>query len=39
MAERVVTGEHHRGQWADIGTPQRLAQLDRMLRERPDASC
>ncbi|HXE19671.1 MAG TPA: nucleotidyltransferase family protein [Castellaniella sp.] len=39
MAERVVTGEHHRGQWADIGTPQRLTQLDRMLRKRPDASC
>lgn len=33
---RLVTGEHHAGQWADIGTPQRLAELDRMLREQPD---
>lgn len=36
MADRLVTGEHHAGQWADVGTPQRLAQLDKMLRERPD---
>jgi MurNAc alpha-1-phosphate uridylyltransferase len=36
MTDRLVTGEHHAGQWADIGTPQRLAQLDRMLRNQPD---
>ena len=27
-----VTGERHRGVWLDIGTPQRLAELDRTLR-------
>ena len=26
--ERRVTGEHHRGAWADVGTPERLAELD-----------
>ncbi|SCZ58235.1 N-acetylmuramate alpha-1-phosphate uridylyltransferase MurU [Thiohalomonas denitrificans] len=26
-----VSGEHYRGRWMDIGTPQRLAELDRML--------
>jgi N-acetyl-alpha-D-muramate 1-phosphate uridylyltransferase len=24
----LVTGEHYRGVWIDIGTPERLAQLD-----------
>ncbi|RYG14262.1 MAG: nucleotidyltransferase family protein, partial [Burkholderiales bacterium] len=28
IAEGHVTGEHHRGRWTDVGTPQRLAQLD-----------
>ena len=27
-----VTGEHFRGRWMDIGTPERLAALDRSLR-------
>lgn len=27
-----VRGEHHRGIWVDVGTPQRLEQLDRQLR-------
>jgi len=27
-----VSGEHHRGVWVDVGTPQRLEQLDRQLR-------
>ncbi|WP_407352403.1 N-acetylmuramate alpha-1-phosphate uridylyltransferase MurU [Luteimonas sp. R10] len=31
MAEGQVTGEHHRGHWTDVGTPQRLAGLDAML--------
>lgn len=27
-----VSGEHHRGTWIDVGTPQRLQQLDTQLR-------
>jgi len=27
-----VSGEHYRGRWMDIGTAQRLAELDRQLR-------
>jgi MurNAc alpha-1-phosphate uridylyltransferase len=27
MREGRVTGEHHRGEWTDVGTPQRLAAL------------
>ena len=26
-----ITGEHHRGRWTDVGTPQRLATLDAEL--------
>jgi MurNAc alpha-1-phosphate uridylyltransferase len=29
-----ATGEYHRGLWFDVGTPQRLAQLDAMLTGR-----
>lgn len=32
MADERVTGEHHRGEWTDVGTPQRLAELDTRLR-------
>lgn len=32
MREGKVTGEHYRGTWNDIGTPQRLAELDARLR-------
>jgi MurNAc alpha-1-phosphate uridylyltransferase len=28
-----ITGEHYRGAWDDIGTPQRLAELDARLRQ------
>lgn len=31
MAEGRVSGEHFRGQWWDIGTPERLAELDQLL--------
>lgn len=31
MARGAVTGEHHRGRWTDVGTPQRLQQLDAEL--------
>jgi len=34
MAERQVAGEHFRGLWADVGTPQRLADLERALASR-----
>lgn len=27
-----VSGEHHRGLWVDVGTPERLTELDRQLR-------
>ena len=30
--ERRITGEHHRGEWTDVGTPERLAELDRRVR-------
>ena len=33
MAHGRITGEHHRGAWDDIGTPQRLAELDTRLRQ------
>lgn len=31
MARGEASGEHHRGAWADVGTPQRLAELDARL--------
>jgi MurNAc alpha-1-phosphate uridylyltransferase len=31
MAQGRVSGEHYRGAWLDIGTPERLAELDRRL--------
>ncbi|MCB1734619.1 MAG: nucleotidyltransferase family protein [Gammaproteobacteria bacterium] len=31
MASGQVSGEHYRGAWHDIGTPERLAALDREL--------
>jgi MurNAc alpha-1-phosphate uridylyltransferase len=32
MAAGRVSGEHHTGRWIDVGTPERLAELDRALR-------
>jgi MurNAc alpha-1-phosphate uridylyltransferase len=32
MAEQRVSGELHVGRWVDVGTPQRLAELDAELR-------
>lgn len=32
MPSGFVTGEHYRGQWHDIGTPERLAAADRAAR-------
>lgn len=38
MGRGLVSGEYHRGQWTDVGTPQRLDQLDATLsRSAPDA--
>jgi MurNAc alpha-1-phosphate uridylyltransferase len=34
MANEQVTGELYRGQWHDVGTPERLAALDRAARDR-----
>ena len=31
MARDAVSGEHHRGRWTDVGTPQRLQALSREL--------
>jgi MurNAc alpha-1-phosphate uridylyltransferase len=32
MAAGRVSGEHYRGAWVDVGTPERLAALDARLR-------
>ena len=32
MAQGLVTAQHHQGQWHDIGTPERLHQIDRWLK-------
>lgn len=32
MALGAVTGQHHRGIWHDVGTPQRLYELNEQLR-------
>lgn len=37
MADGKVTGEHYRGQWIDVGTPQRLNELDEWLTSRTQA--
>jgi len=34
MAEGRVSGEHYRGLWMDVGTPGRLAELERLLAGR-----
>ncbi len=37
IAAGRVSGEHHSGWWVDVGTPQRLAELDSRLRTRQNA--
>jgi MurNAc alpha-1-phosphate uridylyltransferase len=32
IAANCLRGEHYRGRWVDVGTPQRLAELDQQLR-------
>lgn len=34
MAEGRVTGEHFAGPWVDVGTPERLAEVEQLLAER-----
>ena len=34
MARGRISGEHHRGRWTDVGTPERLAALDASNVER-----
>lgn len=34
MQSGLVGGEHHRGRWVDVGTPQRLAELEKALDRR-----
>jgi MurNAc alpha-1-phosphate uridylyltransferase len=36
IALQRVTGEHFRGCWRDIGTPERLAALNRKLEGRAE---
>jgi MurNAc alpha-1-phosphate uridylyltransferase len=36
MADGRIRGEHHRGRWTDVGTPERLAALDAQLRAARD---
>jgi len=38
IAEGRVSGEHHTGRWVDVGTPQRLEQLDNELRTSQNAA-
>jgi MurNAc alpha-1-phosphate uridylyltransferase len=37
IAAGRVGGEHHRGLWVDVGTPQRLAELDKLIRTKHNA--
>lgn len=37
IAAGRASGEHFRGRWVDVGTPDRLAALDKELHERPAA--
>jgi MurNAc alpha-1-phosphate uridylyltransferase len=34
MATGAIGGSHHHGKWTDVGTPQRLAQLEVELRDK-----
>ncbi|MEF8698952.1 MAG: nucleotidyltransferase family protein [Candidatus Accumulibacter sp. UW26] len=31
ISRAIITGERYRGRWVDVGTPERLAELDREL--------
>ncbi|MBV2207552.1 MAG: mannose-1-phosphate guanylyltransferase, partial [Pseudomonas sp.] len=34
MASGLVTGEHYRGRWVDVGTHERLAEVEHLLGAR-----
>lgn len=34
MTQQQVSGELYKGEWVDVGTPQRLAKLDKSVREK-----
>jgi len=38
IAQDKVSGEHYTGRWVDVGTPQRLAELDKQLRTSQNAA-
>lgn len=33
ISEGKVSGEHHSGYWVDVGTPERLTEVDQFVRE------
>lgn len=35
MRRKAVSGQRHHGRWTDVGTPQRLAELDAQLAPEP----
>ncbi|MDR2837381.1 MAG: nucleotidyltransferase family protein [Azonexus sp.] len=35
IRQGIVTGERHAGYWADVGTPERLVQIDQELQTAP----
>ena len=37
IAQGRVSGEHYTGRWVDVGTPQRLEELDNALRAMQNA--
>ncbi len=37
MGRVGATGGHHTGRWTDVGTPERLEEIDGMLRDKGDA--
>ena len=37
MGRGAVSGQHHRGRWTDVGTPERLRVLDEALRNNVQA--
>jgi MurNAc alpha-1-phosphate uridylyltransferase len=34
MAQQALTGEHYRGEWLDVGTPERLREAERLALRR-----